>query len=121
MPIFIDKYRILVSNQESDIIFAKENKMKKVEINKEDDPLEDTILKGIISSCENMLDDLEQGANIEEKDMQDIIYADNVLLDIQQRLSEQLKPTNINSSQDEWNIAPMTDRIYSDDEHGNAL
>ena len=95
--------------------------MKRVEINKEDDPLEETIIKGIISSCENMLDDLEQNAHINERDMQDIIYADNVLLDIQQRLSKQLNPTNINPSQDEWNIAPMTDRIYSDDEHGNAL
>ena len=95
--------------------------MKRVEINREDDPLEETILKGIISSCENMLDDLEQNVSINDRDMQDIIYADNVLLDIQQRLSEQLNPTNINSSQDEWNIAPMTDRIYSDDEHGNAL
>jgi len=89
--------------------------MKRVEINKEDDPLEDTILKGIISSCENMLDDLEQGANIEEKDMQDIIYADNVLLEIQQKLSKQLIPSNIKG------FAPMTDRIYCDDEHGNSL
>ena len=95
--------------------------MKRVEINKEDDPLEETILKGIISSCENMLDDLEEGASINDKDMQDIIYADNVILDIQQRIGSNLSPTNINPSQDEWNIAPMTDRIYSDDEHGNAL
>ena len=69
--------------------------MRRIEINKEDDPLEDTILKGIISSCENMLDDLEQNANINDRDMQDIIYADNVLLDIQQRLSKQLTPSNI--------------------------
>ena len=115
MPIFIDKYSILVSNQESDIIFAKKNKMKKVEINREDDPLEETIIKGIISSCENMLDDLEQNAIINDRDMQDIIYADNVLLDIQQRLSKQLTPSNIKG------FAPMTDRIYCDDEHGNSL
>lgn len=69
--------------------------MKRVEINREDDPLEETIIKGIISSCENMLDDLEQGASINDKDMQDIIYADNVLLDIQQNLIEQLHPSNI--------------------------
>ena len=60
--------------------------------------------------------------------MQDIIYADNVLLDIQQRLSKQLVPSNITQSQDDAvqslidkNIAPMTNRIYSDDEHGNVL
>ena len=49
----------------------------------EDDSLEETTLKGIISSCENMLDDLEEGASISNKDMQDIIYADNVLIEIQ--------------------------------------
>lgn len=69
--------------------------MKRIEINREDDPLEETIIKGIISSCENMLDDLEQGASINNKDMQDIIYADNVLLDIQQNLFKQLHPSNI--------------------------
>tara|TARA_A100001011_G_scaffold360808_1_gene408402 strand:+ start:1452 stop:1652 length:201 start_codon:yes stop_codon:yes gene_type:complete len=61
----------------------------------EDDSLEETTLKGIISSCENMLDDLEEGASISDKDMQDIIYADNVLLDIQQRIASNLAPTNI--------------------------
>ena len=69
--------------------------MKRVEINKEDDPLEESIIKGIISSCENMLDDLEEGASISDKDMQDIIYADNVLLDIQQKLASSFTPTNI--------------------------
>ena len=69
--------------------------MKRIVINREDDPLEETIIKGIISSCENMLDDLEEGVSINDKDMQDIIYADNVLLNIQVELSKQLKPTNI--------------------------
>jgi len=91
--------------------------MKRVEINKEDDPLEETILKGIISSCENMLDDLEEGASINDKDMQDIIYADNVLLDIQQKLAESFSPTNIKGG----HYPAMTDRVYCDDEHGNAL
>ncbi len=97
--------------------------MKRVEINKEDDPLEETILKGIISSCENMLDDLEEGASINDKDMQDIIYADNVLLDIQQKLASSFTPTNIQGGHydTDGNFAPMTDRIYSDDEHGNVL
>ena len=74
--------------------------MKRIVINREDDPLEETIIKGIISSCENMLDDLEchageKEAYIKDRDMQDIIYADNVLLNIQVELSKQLKPTNI--------------------------
>lgn len=64
---FIDKYSLLCASDESSIKYAIDKKMK--EINKEDDSLEETTLKGIISSCENILDDLEEGANIEEKDM----------------------------------------------------
>jgi hypothetical protein len=128
---FVDKYSLLCASDESSIKYAIEKKMK--EINKEDEVLEETIIKGIISSCENMLDDLEchageKEAYIKDRDMQDIIYADNVLLDIQQRLSKQLVPSNITQSQDDAvqslidkNIAPMTNRIYSDDEHGNVL
>ena len=62
---------------------------------KEDFSLEEITLQGIISSCENLLDDLEQGANIEEKDMQDLVYADNVIMDIQQRVCKQITPSNI--------------------------
>ena len=87
---------------------------------KEDVSLEEITLQGIISSCENLLDDLEEGASINDKDMQDLIYADNVLLDIQQKLSKQLNPTNIMS--DEKALFESTGgRIYCDDEHGNAL
>ena len=64
-----------------------------------------------------MLDDLEEGASISDKDMQDIIYADNVLLDIQQRLASSFSPTNIECG----HYPVMTDRVYCDDEHGNAL
>jgi len=95
--------------------------MKRAEINKEDFSLEEITLQGIISSCENLLDDFEEGASINDEDMKALSYADNVLVDIQQRIGSNLSPSNINPSQDEWNIAPMTDRIYSDDEHGNAL
>ena len=89
----------------------------------EDDSLEETTLKGIISSCENMLDDLEEGASILDIDMQDIIYADNVLLDIQQKLASSFSPTNIEGGHysADGNFAPMSDRIYCDDENGNAL
>lgn len=60
---------------------------------------EEIILQGIISSCENLLDDLEQGANIEDKDKQDLVYADNVIMEIQQRVGKKLTPSNINSTQ----------------------
>lgn len=117
MSIFIDKYKLLVSNHQSDIDFAKREGMKEMY---EDDSLEETTLKGIISSCENMLDDLEEGASISNKDMQDIIYADNVLIEIQQRIASNFTPTNVMS--DEQALFESTGgRIYCDDEHGNAL
>ena len=65
--------------------------------NKDDVNLEEVTLKGIISSCELMLDDLEQGAIMEDKDMQDLIYADNVILNIQQKISKQLNPSHIDT------------------------
>ena len=121
MPIFVDKDKILVSNHKSDIIFAKEHNMK--EINKEDKCLELSVLEGIISSCENMLDDLEEGASINDEDMKALSYADNVLVDIQQRLASSFTPTNIEGGHysSDGNFVPMTDRVYCDDEHGNAL
>ena len=78
---------------------------------------EEIILQGIISSCENLLDDLEQGANIEDKDKQDLVYADNVIMEIQRRVGDQITPSNI-----EGGFYPsMSDRVYCDDEHGNSL
>ena len=62
---------------------------------REEISLEEITLQGIISSCENMLDDLEEGASILEVDMQDLVYADNVIMDIQQRVSKQITPSNI--------------------------
>ena len=61
---------------------------------REDISLEEITLQGIISSCENLLDDLEEGASMEDKDMQDLVYADNVIMDIQQRVAKELSPSN---------------------------
>ena len=88
MPIFIDKDKILLSNNKSDIEFANRCNMK-FEINKEDASWEEVTINGIISSCENILDDLEQGAIISKIDMEDLIHADNIILDIQQRISKE--------------------------------
>ena len=62
---------------------------------RDDINLEEATLKGIISSCELMLDDLDNDAIIEEKDMQDLVYADNVIMEIQQKISKQLNPSHI--------------------------
>ena len=67
----------------------------KYEANKEDVSQEEFFLYNIISSCECILDDIESGASIEEKDMQDIIYADEVLLNIYKKVGAKLNPSNI--------------------------
>ena len=64
---------------------------------REDISLEEITLQGIISSCENILDDLDNDANIGKHEMQDLVYADNVILNIQQKISKQLNPTHIDT------------------------
>tara|TARA_Y100001937_G_scaffold3145_1_gene4043 strand:+ start:393 stop:668 length:276 start_codon:yes stop_codon:yes gene_type:complete len=91
--------------------------MKQAEINKEDVSLEEITLQGIISSCENLLDDLEEGASINDEDMKYLTYTDNMITEIQQRVSKQITPSNI-----EGGFYPsMSDRVYCDDEHGNSI
>ena len=90
-------------------------------MNREDQSKEEFYLYSIISACELILDDMEHGANMNEGDFNNLGFADGIVQKIQKNISKEVKPSNINASQDEWNIAPMTDRIYSDDEHGNAL
>ena len=97
--------------------------MKQTEINKEDASLEEITLQGIISSCENLLDDLEEGASINDEDMKYLTYTDNMIVEIQQRVGKQVSPSNIEGGHysADGNFTPMTDRIYSDDEHGNSV
>ena len=56
---------------------------------------EEEYLKQIISSCELILDDLEQGASISNADFNNLGYADVIMLKVQQNVSNQLTPTNI--------------------------
>lgn len=56
---------------------------------------EEEYLKQIISSCELILDDLEQGASISDADFNNLGYADVIMLKVQQNVSNQLTPTNI--------------------------
>ena len=84
---------------------------------KEDVSLEEITLQGIISSCENLLDDLEEGASINDEDMKYLTYTDNMILEIQQRVGKQVAPSNIEGG----HYPAMTDRVYCDDEHGNSL
>lgn len=77
--------------------YLKEAGLKemKEESNKKDISKEEYHLYDIISSCENILDDLENGANIEQTDFNNLGCADSIMLRIQHNVSRQLNPTNI--------------------------
>lgn len=77
--------------------YLKEAELKemKEESNKKDISKEEYHLYDIISSCENILDDLENGAHIEQADFNNLGYADSIMLRIQHNVSRQLNPTNI--------------------------
>lgn len=98
MRSFVGKDIYLASSQESDIKFAKQKKLKEnmaEDVNKQDMSKEEYHLYDIISSCENILDDLENGAHIEQADFNNLGYADSIMLRIQHNVSRQLNPTNI--------------------------
>ena len=85
------------------------------------DSLEQILITQIYSSTELIFDDFDEGATISEKNFYKLELADRLLHEIQQEISKQLEPTNISHPQNKSNIVPMSDRIYSDDEHGNSL
>ena len=65
------------------------------EANREDMSKEEYHLYDIISSCENILDDLENGANIEQADFNNLGYVDGIMLRMQHNINKQLNPSNI--------------------------
>ena len=102
MPIFCDNNTLLFIGDKSvdsykDYLKKSKLKLMEDEANKEDVSQEEYFLYNIISSCECILDDMESGANIEAKDMEDIIHVDNVLLDIHKKVGAKLNPSNINT------------------------
>ena len=69
-------------------------KEMKEETNTEDISKEEFYLYNIISACENILDDLENGANIEQADFNNLGYVDGIMLRMQHNVNKQLMPTN---------------------------
>ena len=88
-------------------------------MNTEDMSKEEYHLYAIISACENILDDLENGASIGQADFNNLGYVDGIMFRMQDNVNKQLKPTNIECGH--YPAPTMTDRVYCDDEHGNAL
>ena len=69
----------------------------KQEPNREDISKEEYYLYNIISACELILDDLENGASIEQADFNNLGYVDGIMLRMQKNVNQKLKPTNINN------------------------
>ena len=67
----------------------------KEEANIEDISKEEFYLYNIISACECILDDMENGANIEQADFNNLGYVDGIMLRMQENVNKQLTPTNI--------------------------
>ena len=100
MRSFIGKDIYLASSQESDIQFAKQANLKEIMIqdgNKRDISKEEYHLYDIISACESILDDIENGAKIEQSDLNNLGHADHIIMKIQHNVNRQLNPTNINN------------------------
>jgi|TARA_B100001094_G_scaffold154857_1_gene149857 hypothetical protein len=55
---------------------------------------EEEYLKHIISSCELILDDMDQGGKISQANFNMLGYCDGIMFRMQQELSKQLNPTH---------------------------
>lgn len=64
-------------------------------MNKEDISKEEFYLYDIISACECILDDMENGAHIKQEDFKNLGYVDGIMLRMQHNVNRQLMPTNI--------------------------
>lgn len=94
MPIYYRHDLLLCSNYDSDKKFAKDNNLKKMKIY-ENDSLEHILLTQISSSIELISDDMDSGAEINQRNFDKIKLADQLLHEVQEDLAFQLLPSNI--------------------------
>lgn len=100
MPIYCNDNILLYvgdNSLESYRDYLKQTELKEMEeeANTEDISKEEYYLYDIISACECILDDMENGANIEQADFNNLGYVDGIMLRMQHNVSRQLNPTNI--------------------------
>jgi len=100
MPIYCNDSMLLYVGDNflgtyKDYLKQAELKEMKEETNREDISKEEFYLYNIISYCESILDDIENGANIEQADFNNLGYVDGIMLRMQHNVNKQLNPTNI--------------------------
>ena len=64
--------------------------MNTEDLNTEDMSKDEYYLYAIISACENILDDLENGASIGQADFNNLGYVDGIMLRMQDNVNKQL-------------------------------
>ena len=95
MPIFYNKDALLyLSDINGYEEYLNTTNLKEM---KEDLTKEQYHLYDIISACESILDDIEDGAKIEQSDLNNLGHADHIIMKIQHNVNRQLNPTNINN------------------------
>ena len=97
MPIYYNDSTLLCLGDPKifeDYIKQAKLKQMKEEANREDISKEEFYLYNIISACECILDDMENGAKIEQADFNNLGYVDGIMLRMQHNVSKQLIPTN---------------------------
>ena len=99
MPIYCNDNTLLcvgddMAEEYKDYIKKGGLKEMEEEANREDISKEEYHLYDIIRSCENILDDLENGARIEQSDFNNLGYVDGIMLRMQHNINKQLNATN---------------------------
>lgn len=100
MPIYYNDNTLLYASDDTIEVhkgYIKQARLKemKEEANREDISKEEFYLYDIISACECILDDLENGASIEQADFNNLGYVDGIMLRMQHDVNRKLMPTNI--------------------------
>lgn len=94
MPIYYNDEMMLFSEMEEDMKFAKSHRLRVMD-NKINQSQEEYLLYQIISSAELILDELNNGVDISERNYDQIKLADQILLDIEQEMTANNKPSHL--------------------------
>lgn len=94
MPIYYNNEIMLFSECHTDREFAKSYRLRVMD-NKINQSQEEYLLYQIISSAELILDELDNGVEITDRNYDQIKLADQILLDIEQEITKNNKPSHL--------------------------
>ena len=94
MPIYYNKEMMIFSNSDQDRELAKTYRLRVMD-NKINQSQEEYLLYQIISSAELILDEINNGVDVSERNYDQIKLADQILLDIEQEMTANNKPSHL--------------------------